>query len=263
MSELAARGDFVTKRALGTNREFIFCGLAIDEEARAGRDAGGGLGAEAVAFFTDDEEQSKIADAGIEERFRGCNHRGDYSLGIAGATAPEAIGVFAGRKKRRNGVEMSGERNGRLAERNENIFAIRRDGEAFEFSGVAGRERQQSCHEKIGHEFFFSRGRFDIHQRAREGEEFHFFFLVGLGQIERTKPADAARVVGLSIALHPFSEDDSEQALGLLPNQCAHRWRKDFGGKLLLAPFTGRPKAIWGNASGHSWPPHLYQALPR
>ena len=43
--ELSLRGDFVAQRALGAERQTVFGGLAVDEEARAAGMRGGGLGA--------------------------------------------------------------------------------------------------------------------------------------------------------------------------------------------------------------------------
>ena len=59
----ALRDDLVTQRALRSERELVFRGLAVDQIAAAARVAGGGIGAGAIALLAHDEKQRDAADA--------------------------------------------------------------------------------------------------------------------------------------------------------------------------------------------------------
>ncbi len=81
--EFSVRRDFISQRALRTEREMILRRLAIDKKSRAPRSCRGSSGPRAVAFFADNEEQSEIVHARGKEFFRRSDHRGDDALGIA------------------------------------------------------------------------------------------------------------------------------------------------------------------------------------
>src|ERR1035438_9626754 len=129
MCQLAVRGKLKTQGAFASEREMIFRGLAVDEETRATRVCGRRAGAGAVALFANDKEQREVALAGGEQFFRGGDHRRDDAFGVASAASPDEVFVFAGSKKRRNGIHVRGKRNDGLPKADEKVVAIglRRD----------------------------------------------------------------------------------------------------------------------------------------
>src|SRR5580704_13509495 len=165
--QLSAGNQFVAQRAFGAERQTIFRGLAVDEEARAPRMCGGGFSSGAVAFFADNKQQSKIAGAGCEEIFGRGNHGSDDALGIAGATTPEIILIFTGGEEGGNSVHVSGKSNDRIAPENVDIVAIGLDANAFDLAAIACGERRERGVQKIARRLFQAGGGVDVHESAR------------------------------------------------------------------------------------------------
>ena len=178
MSELAARGKFVTKSAFAAEGEAIFRGLAIDEEPRTAWSGSGGFGANAVALLADDKQQRKVARAAVQQRFGGGDHRGDDALGVARAAAVDMRGVFAGGKERRDRVHVRRKRDDGLAESDEKVIAIGRGGLALDLGVVTRGQRRKMREEILGHRLFLAGGRIEINERARQCEQIHAYLIL-------------------------------------------------------------------------------------
>ena len=121
----AGGDDLVAQRALGAERELVLGGLAVDEEVRAARRLGGGVGAGAVALLADDEQQAEVAHARASSASAALIMDGDDALGVAGAASPDVLVVLARGEERRHGIDVSGERDSRLAPVREDVEALR------------------------------------------------------------------------------------------------------------------------------------------
>ena len=93
--EFAMSGELITERAFAAQDELIFCGFAVDEEARAAGRCGHGFGAGTVAFFANDKKESQIAGSRGEQRFGRRDHGCGNALGVAGTASPDGVGIFA------------------------------------------------------------------------------------------------------------------------------------------------------------------------
>ena len=70
MGEAAGGFDFIAQDTFRGENQLVFGGLAVDQETRTARIARGGVGAGAVAFFADYEEQAEISRAVARAIFR-------------------------------------------------------------------------------------------------------------------------------------------------------------------------------------------------
>ena len=65
-----------------------------------------GVRSDAIAFFADDEKQGRVSDSRCQKSLDGVDHGGDDALGIAGATPPNVIVVFARGEEGRYGIDV-------------------------------------------------------------------------------------------------------------------------------------------------------------
>src|SRR5450432_2758010 len=91
---LPAGGHFVPQRAFGTERQFVFGGLAVDNVFRPARVSRSVIGSGAVAFLAHHQQQAETALSGFEQTFDRLNHGGDDAFGVAGAAPPDEFLVF-------------------------------------------------------------------------------------------------------------------------------------------------------------------------
>jgi hypothetical protein len=110
----------------------------------------------------------------LQQRLDSFDHAGDSPLGVAGASAPDEVGVLAGREERRHGIDVGGKRHGeRAAPLDKDVETPRLHFHALDPAIVKSRQGSQVVVEVLAHPLFVIGDRFDIDQRPCEFEYVH------------------------------------------------------------------------------------------
>ncbi len=101
--------DGYTQRTLGTARQPALGRLTVDEKGARCRKLVRRPCSVGALLFAHDKEEVHALLAGGRQIFGGAEHRGRYSLGVAGPPAKKPFMLELRRDVRRNGIEVGGE----------------------------------------------------------------------------------------------------------------------------------------------------------
>ncbi len=127
--------------------------------------------AQAVAFFSGDEEQANVNSL-LAQSFSSGDLRGDDAFGVAGASAEDARGVFRRRNEGRNRVHVRGENYGGMLLLRRNRVDVKAIAFDRHFLGLVAEAAEFSV-EIVSDRGFVAGNRFDVDELASERDGVH------------------------------------------------------------------------------------------
>src|SRR5579864_2688061 len=181
MSHFTRGHNFVSQYSLRSQRNFALRRLAVDQVPRAARRSRSHFRPRAVALFSHDEKQAKIPRAAFNQLFRGGNHRGDDSLGVASAAPVNMLRIFAGRKKRRHRIHVRRKDDDGGSPFRVHVEAFRRHRHRFRLAIGTCRQAGEIVQQVFSYLLLVLRDRLDVDQLARHFKWMHVCFLSSTG----------------------------------------------------------------------------------
>src|SRR5688500_3755660 len=166
----AGGGEPHAKRAARGRAQPQIGRLAIDQKPALRRDAVGGLGAVAAAFFAADEYQADARLTFGSQPLRGGDLRGENALGVTRAAPIQHTAVDAAREERRHTIEVRREHEFRFADGGDHVRSrLAGDGLEWLFEYRITALAQEAG--QPGRDLTFIAGRrFDVDELASERE---------------------------------------------------------------------------------------------